>query len=452
MSLKSTIICFVLLAFTVFHSVSAHAMANVSLLPLPDGKSWNVQATGFENIAGVELTITYDSTAASAPKVVPGSFVAGAMFLPNTTKAGSIRIGIATTKILNASGPIATISFGKVSGAAKISLTSVNIIGNDLARAPVTASNPTDQDAGTTEPKGDSTSHGDGQQDQYVNNQRGQTGYQPPSTGSGVVVTGGTITMPSETTTPAEERKSDPTPEYKEEAQREAPAVARDTNGEPASKQQESAKPQEIRIVPAKSVLTRFKEYKGEMTSKALIDLFAVDEKAVVRQVPPIMIADGKSTLKIIIPGSEGKGAPNFALKKAKLASLKMSRDNNWIVETKPEKGATDVSVTMLLGDTAVEIPVNCAPKADVDLDKTGKIDENDFRLFLKDRGTIKAPKYDVNNDGSLSYIDDYIFTANFIASQPKVKEKAGAKATEKTKDVKQPKDTAEKKVKAKTK
>ncbi|WP_054691608.1 hypothetical protein [Geotalea toluenoxydans] len=151
------------------------------------------------------------------------------------------------------------------------------------------------------------------------------------------------------------------------------------------------------------------------MTSKALIQLFAVDEKATVKQDPPILLADGKANLKLTVRNPQGKHAPNFALKKAKLVSLKVASNSTWVVVAKPEKGAYDASVTMLVDDTAVEMPLTVAPKVDIDLDKSGKVDDNDFKIFLKDRGSSKAPKHDLDKDGRRNHIDDYIFTANFL-------------------------------------
>jgi hypothetical protein len=55
------------------------------------------------------------------------------------------------------------------------------------------------------------------------------------------------------------------------------------------------------------------------------------------------------------------------------------------------------------------------APPAGIDLDGSGKVNEADFTLFLKERGAENAPRFDLNGDGARNYLDDYIFTANFI-------------------------------------
>ncbi len=70
-----------------------------------------------------------------------------------------------------------------------------------------------------------------------------------------------------------------------------------------------------------------------------------------------------------------------------------------------------------------LEIPLTVSPKARVDLIQTDKVSEADFALFLKERGAAGAPKFDLNGDGKRDYLDDYIFTANYLAAQ---KEKSG--------------------------
>jgi len=59
------------------------------------------------------------------------------------------------------------------------------------------------------------------------------------------------------------------------------------------------------------------------------------------------------------------------------------------------------------------------APKAAVDLDRSGSVTEADFKLFLSDRGTAKKTKFDLNGDGKRDFVDEYIFTANYLVNKP---------------------------------
>ena len=53
---------------------------------------------------------------------------------------------------------------------------------------------------------------------------------------------------------------------------------------------------------------------------------------------------------------------------------------------------------------------------------KGGGLSEADFNLFLRGAGKAKAPLYDLNGDARRDYIDDYIFTANYIVASERGK------------------------------
>ena len=237
--------------------------------------------------------------------------------------------------------------------------------------------------------------------------------------------------MPTDTPAAAENKAQPATPEYQEEPRSDQQVATRDSSSAPEATQEPKTKAPEKKLESQQSVLDRFRDYKGESTPKNLIALFDRDEKSGVRQEPPVLLADGKASLKIVISNVSGAHAPNFALKKARLVSLKRDADNAWVVEARPEKGAYNGSLTMLLDDSMVELPLVVAPKIDIDLVKSGKITEDGFKRFLKERGTAKAPKYDLNGDGRRDYVDDYIFTVNYLAAQD-TKATAKAKPVEK--------------------
>jgi hypothetical protein len=46
---------------------------------------------------------------------------------------------------------------------------------------------------------------------------------------------------------------------------------------------------------------------------------------------------------------------------------------------------------------------------------------EEDFNRYLKERETAKSPQFDLNIDGKRDYLDDYIFTANYLEDIKKV-------------------------------
>ena len=137
------------------------------------------------------------------------------------------------------------------------------------------------------------------------------------------------------------------------------------------------------------------------------------------------MIADGQTSLKVVISNVNGDKAPNFAFSSARFVSLKRVADGEWEIVVRPEKGVVSPSVSMLSENRLQEFPLTVTPRAEVSLQKPGELAEADFQLFLKDRGTASAPRFDLNGDGRRDYLDEYIFTANYLV---KMKETTGKK------------------------
>jgi hypothetical protein len=65
---------------------------------------------------------------------------------------------------------------------------------------------------------------------------------------------------------------------------------------------------------------------------------------------------------------------------------------------------------------------------ANLKIGNGGKLTEADFNQFLKERGTDKAPRFDLNGDGKRDYVDDYIFTANYLVKLETAETTADAK------------------------
>ncbi|RNC68737.1 MAG: hypothetical protein ED859_09450 [Desulfuromonadales bacterium] len=172
------------------------------------------------------------------------------------------------------------------------------------------------------------------------------------------------------------------------------------------------------KYISYKGIFAQFREYQGEITPKSLTGIFSVPVAATIRQEPPIFINEGNASLKILVDveGTE-KSAPNFALRGASLKSLKKDAGKRWIVEAMPEVGRLDATLTIVNGERMMDYPLTIAPRADVNIDKKGSVDEADFKLFLSQRGTEKVPSFDMNGDGKRDYVDDYIFTANYLVA-----------------------------------
>jgi hypothetical protein len=171
--------------------------------------------------------------------------------------------------------------------------------------------------------------------------------------------------------------------------------------------------------VSYRSVLEQFQTFSGVKTPKTLIAIFEQNVMEGIRQEPRVVLSDGDTTAKVFITpsSSEEKEAPNFALTEAKLVSLKMEEKNTWVIELLPAKGVYKANIRMLLGGEMTEIPVTVAPpiSKEMEIGKQEVLTEADFIMFLKERGTDKAPRFDLDGNGKRDYIDDYIFTANYL-------------------------------------
>jgi hypothetical protein len=176
--------------------------------------------------------------------------------------------------------------------------------------------------------------------------------------------------------------------------------------------------PEEKKFVVLRGVLQAFREYTGEINQQSLTALFGSVVNAGVRQDPPVVLSDGKTTVKLVIqaPAVE-KVVHSFYLSGAKLVSL--GREGAaWIVEVLPDANVYEASVTVLSNGSTTEIPITVAPPMDADAGSSIGLGEKEFNVFLKERGTEKAPRFDLNKDGKRDYVDDYIFTANFIVKR----------------------------------
>lgn len=231
---------------------------------------------------------------------------------------------------------------------------------------------------------------------------------------------------------------------------RQAPSVPKEPDGAPGGSGSGPARmgqgqPKEPRFVQQKGPLERFKDFQGEKTPATLTALLSGGGGAVFQE-PPIALADGQSTVKLTVnvAASAQGGMPSFAVKGAQVLSIRAGEKGNWIIEAQPVKGAYQGALTVLTADAMIEYPLILAPPADIDLDKSGKIEETDFEIYLKSyissavpaeeskegtpdaagdavapgAGTPAEVKRDLNGDGREDYIDDYIFTANYLVAQ----------------------------------
>lgn len=392
-----------------------------------------------DGVAGLDLSVGYDPSTLGNPRVTMGRMLQGMMSAANP--GNPIRMAIVGTRVLTGGGIIATIAFDRTGTSpgviTALTGTLIDASGRKVAMAQPVVANPSAAVAAEGSQEGGSRTGEGGTPD-------GASGGTP----SAVPVphppfVGGTLTMPGQESAAGQEggagrdsketRETLPAQEAAPvdkkrpgagQAQLEGkePPLEREENPPPPSDERtpppESGKrePQVGQPVQLTSVLTRFKEFQGERTVTNLIALFRQDPGLPYTQVPAVAIADGKATVILVIGMTTGEATPRFTFSGCSYVSHNRNETGAWEIKARPERGAVKASVTMLYNGFSQEFPLTVAPKAQLVQGKARPVKEADFQRFLKERGTLARPRFDLNRDGRRDYLDDYIFAANYLA------------------------------------
>jgi len=80
-----------------------------------------------DGVAGLKLTLTYDSSTMAAPTVTKSGLISSGLMEPNTNVIGSIIIGVISGTPFSGSGQIAAVSFASQTGAGTLAIASVEL-------------------------------------------------------------------------------------------------------------------------------------------------------------------------------------------------------------------------------------------------------------------------------------------------------------------------------------
>lgn len=162
------------------------------------------------------------------------------------------------------------------------------------------------------------------------------------------------------------------------------------------------------------SVLERFRTYNGQRNLDELVKLFTPSATAIVRQQPLVAISDGRATIVIAakISTSEDR-AINFSLEKATLVSVRKLKTDEWEIKAIPEKNVFDMALLVKTDSGVVRYPLTVSPPLPVEIVPSEQFFINWLNLKDSEPG---ATSLDLNQDGRHDYIDDYIYTANYMS------------------------------------
>ncbi len=402
------LIQYVIAVFLLLFSNSMVFAAAITVPPSNSG-TYIVQGNNMDGVSGIELNITYDISTLASPTVTKGSLIGDALFAANTNIPGTIKIAIISTTSFSGSGPIATVSFATHKGTSSITITSANMI--DSKALPVTAE--TGSSSSTT---GFISSPGIpfNQQNSAttaITPAAGSTGAlstsTPPASSTPVYL--GTVSLPSDALTKSEVKSADTTSAPHQPTE----SASAEPTESPAEKPSvsEANKSKETVITSYRGTLDNFRAYQGAKTPDMFIALFKKEIAPNIHQQPAIALSDGKTLLKIVVKlKSNSDKSPNFALNGAKLVSV--HRDDaslTWMIEALPQAGVIQAGLTILTDTDIIEYPLTLAPPIN-----GFSPSKTNFIAFTKNNGPVN-PKKDTNSDGRHDYLDDYIYTANYL-------------------------------------
>lgn len=425
-----TVLTLLMLIVLAAASDNCEAAAPITISQVGSG-SYSISTVDLPEAAGMELVVKYNADYLAAPQVISGALIpSGSLFIPNTTSAEIIRIGIATGGVIKGTGELVAITFTvkKKNAPAPVLFppSVVSAAGALLAvdaSAPASLSQPTDNTA-------------DSSKNSTAENQ---------STSSSTVSQSSTATssassqISTQITTPGSLMPSQESGAVRDDSRRETvredagtPYVAstpvETKNGPAASTSALAAsgttsatatsKGASSTVKSSQSVLDRFRTYNDVRTLKLLSALF--DGKALysagIVQSPAIAVSDGKSRVTITIDLGKEADATSFSLKGANQKSLKRVADGKWELEALPQKGKSDVRLSILLKGERIEIPLVVIPPLSQPFAREfDAMKEAGLESLLAKPLKNNKPAYDLNSDSKQDYIDDYILVGHWL-------------------------------------
>ncbi len=409
---KVTILPILVVAVLTTLSYPAWGMPTLTIVGQGNDR-YELMGQGLEGVGGISMTLEYDRTASTNPQVTLGGLFSGAIMAPNLNIPGTVKIGIVSPirQGISGNGNIAMLTLSPINGISGsvlnfsahmvsaigglnipvqtfISVTATETAGSSGATLVAAASGSSISTTQNSSGSGSTTGLGN-----VVISSSAGTGQQPSL-------------LPEAT---AKEMEHEPNIPY---LPPEAPVVVIEESPIPSSivTVKESAKPS----VVMKSISEQFRDYGGERSPAAMEALFTSGETSGVRQEPAIALSDGTSTVQVTITVPAGPKSPSFMLSGAKLVSIN-NDDGFYILELCPEVGVNGVKITILNNGVVTGVPLIVAQPLDRKLLPGGILNESAVALYLKGAA---GKRKDLNGDGAVTWLDDYIIMANYLAER----------------------------------
>lgn len=398
-------------------TVQAVFAAATLTISSPGAGRFVLEGANLGGLSALDVSLRYDATALANPVVEQGGLLSGAMMAANTNVPGVVRVAVIRATPVSGSGTILTFTFSRT-GTSPGSITGLSARLSDLNGKQLASSvrilNPVESAA---------SGAGGPPQDAAV----ARSDASSPKTASGAPAFMAGLVVPSREDAPKErEAQAELEANTRPPIEPAAPQIAKSAPAPHMAVSSEgTASAAAVHVLPG--VASRFRDYRGERTPKALLGLLDQENAIGFRQDPVVVLSDGKAVARVLfIAPADRKSAPDMALAGAKLDSVKKDPDytNTWIAVVRPFRNAGEAAITVPLAGITMVLPIAVVPPVNADFDNSGVVAENDFLLFLQGPRGKKPGRFDLNNDGMVNYLDDYFFTANYFMARSRGKAK----------------------------
>lgn len=430
--------------YCIYGVADANAAATVTVTQTSEGV-YSVSVANVAKAVSLDFTISYDIGTLSNPVILDGPFAAavGAVQIPNNDSTfGTLRVVYVTiTKdaFFEGGGQLATVTFTKT-GTAKSRLpglksevisaagvqTAVQSIVTPLAgtdAGKIFSEKNTDEKAGTQ------ANPNPGKMSNSLSKQSAQIGTSFDTVADQVSIPG----VGRDYNPPRGDDSRDSIQEYAQNSQVGMTDIQGSTSPviSDGTAKNVSNKTADVLLGYLKSqssVAERFRTYKGPRTLTGFSGLFDDTklEDAGIVQTPRIAVSDGKSmiTVKVSLPADSG--VPSFLLKGANLKGIRNLSDRLLELDAVPQKGKSDVRISIIIQKEVTEIPLLVIPPVSGDV--LSPSDQDLEKMLSKADTKNKTVLYDLNTDGKQDYLDDYILVAHWLMKQQGVKNAPASK------------------------
>jgi hypothetical protein len=359
------------------------AGAGEILLSQVGSGQWQVSYADIKNAQALDLQLHYDPQRLAGLTVTAGAGLTGAMSAINDKTPGLIRLGVASTQPLPASGILLKLQSSVPGAELVVKLFTVKIVDGDGKVAPATLRQqlplvpslpPTPTESVT-----------------------------PPSEPSPLMVTprrggfvAGSVTLP-EGSSPATEKISPAAlPTSVLEPGRAAPPVS----GQAVTAPPAFSGP-EKRFHSQEEIVTAIERLPQPWTVGALKAIFLKPASvSPVRQVPPVALADGTSRVSLYLPKALSQKMPTVGVQGCTLGSIWDAREQGWEVELVTRKEIWPATALLLGEGDLIQFPVVIVPVLKI----TAPV--NDHAVI---------PFVDFDGNGAVTALDAYLYVGNLL-------------------------------------